>query len=288
MEDYLLTLALDTVQIINSRRDAPYTVSEYRTISSTVRKVQMLIDQIQRIGNPTSSQLFRADKGSEAAENETNNSDTDDSVDQLLNTKPENSLSHESNTETVEAGKTHEESMSTASVQTTLFSNPSESTERTVSDPTPRVSRTWHQELRQELQKLAEFNIQETDFLAQEQEAQENTENTDDTNQKLFSIQSENEDTYHTNNIVSLVQHLLGMEHRGLTITRFKGLAEMNAEQLRETTMRQDDRVLLRVTLEDAVEADRIFTLLMGDTVEPRREFIERYGTQVNFDMYGA
>ncbi len=285
MEDYLLTLALDTVQIINSRRDAPYTVSEYRTISSTVRKVQMLIDQIQRSGNPTSSQPFRADKDSEAAENETNSSDTDDSVDQLLNRKPENSLSHESDTETVEAGKPHEESMSTASVQTTLFSNPSESAERTVSDSTPRVSRTWHQELRQELQKLAEFNIQETDFLAQEQEAQENT---DDTNQKLFSIQSENEDTYHTNNIVSLVQYLLGMEHRGLTITRFKGLAEMNAEQLRETTMRQDDRVLLRVTLEDAVEADRIFTLLMGDTVEPRREFIERYGTQVNFDMYGA
>lgn len=284
MEDYLLTLVLDTVQIINSRRDAPYTVSEYRTISSTVRKVQMLIDQIQRSGSPAFSQPFNADQASEAAENGTNSSDTDDNGHQLLNTL-ENSLPHESDTETTVAGETHEEPMSTASVQTTLFSDPSESTEKAVSNPTPRVSRTWHQELRQELQKLAEFNIQETDFLAQEQGAQENT---DDTNQKLFSIHAENEDTYHTNNIVSLVQHLLGMEHRGLTITRFKGLAEMDAEQLRETTMRQDDRVLLRVTLEDAVEADRIFTLLMGDTVEPRREFIERYGTQVNFDMYGA
>ena len=284
MEDYLLTLALDTVEIINSRRDAPYTVSEYRAISSAVRKVQLLIDQIQRSGNPISPQLFRAAQASEAAENETNGSDTHDNIHQLLNML-ENSLPHESNTQTVEAGETHEESMSTASVQTILFSNPSESPERTVSDTTQRASRTWYQELRQELQKLAEFNIQETDFLSQEQEAEENT---DDPNQKLFSIHSENEDPYHTNNIVSLVQYLLGMEHRGLTITRFKGLAEMNAEQLRETTMRQDDRVLLRVTLEDAVEADRIFTLLMGDTVEPRREFIERYGTQVNFDMYGA
>ncbi|CAI8056790.1 DNA gyrase subunit B [Geodia barretti] len=72
-------------------------------------------------------------------------------------------------------------------------------------------------------------------------------------------------------------------------VPRYKGLAEMNADQLRDTTMRPDERILLRVTLEDAVEADRIFTLLMSnDTVEPRREFIERYGAQVNLDLYGA
>jgi len=282
MEDYLLTLALNNVEITNARRGAAYSESEYRTISNSVRKIQMLLDQIQQSGNLTPPQPFGTNQVSEAIENEANGDNTYDNADQLLNML-EISLSHEINTETLAAQETSEESPPATDIQTTLFGNPdpSESTKRSASDSIiPRVSRTWHQDLQQELEKLTAFNIEQSDFLPQE--------NTDAPHQKLFSIQSQNGDAYHTDNIVSLVEYLLEMEHRGLTITRFKGLAEMNAEQLRETTMRQDDRVLLRVTLEDAVEADRIFTLLMGNTVEPRREFIERYGTQVNFDMYGA
>jgi len=78
-----------------------------------------------------------------------------------------------------------------------------------------------------------------------------------------------------------LLQLMIEEGKKGLGVQRYKGLGEMNPEQLWETTMNPEKRSLLQVRIDDTVETDEIFTILMGEEVEPRREFIQNNALQV-------
>jgi len=82
-----------------------------------------------------------------------------------------------------------------------------------------------------------------------------------------------------------LIQKIGGGKDDSVTTQRYKGLGEMNADQLWETTMDPSRRTLKRITIESAAEADRIFSMLMGDEVPPRREFIESHARYAKIDV---
>ncbi len=132
--------------------------------------------------------------------------------------------------------------------------------------------------------KLAEFNISFADCLLEE----ELTIAGEHIATKFALINTENEEKELVDipNIQGITLGIRKLGGKGMEIKRFKGLGEMDAEQLWSTTMDPERRTLLRVQMEDAVEADRLFSILMGDNVDQRRNFIQEHALEVkNLDV---
>ncbi len=141
-------------------------------------------------------------------------------------------------------------------------------------------------EIGQIIEKIEKLGLDISNYTAAALPAESGAKDADKTKRKpLYKIENEKDekDLYCIKDILSYVKEVAT---KGMHIQRYKGLGEMNPQQLWDTTMDPEKRTVLQVTLDDAVEADKMFTVLMGDQVEPRREFIENFAHQVkNLDV---
>ena len=289
LEDYMLEASAGSQEIKNKRRDTPYTEEEAVNCVKALSRIEKRLLEMSGRGNKTRQQLVRylwepiEEQDIPEVEVESTLIESDDTPEDTVDTVMEILESH---TENVQQGELPLE-FNDESSQTENGNPESDDSDPDTETPISEMfandaiinqvksDAVIHAELSPDIQCVKDLGILPEDF--------EDTEEDD----PLFEV-SKSEDKQSAKSVSQLLTIVRSSSNRGMTLIRFKGLAEMNTKQLRETTMQIEERVLLQVTLEDAVHAERMFTLLMGESVEPRRALIERYGAQVELDVYGA
>ena len=276
LEEYLFEAAVRSQTIKNARRDEPYTEEEAISCVKALSYIEKRISELSGRGNRTRQELlaFLWEPMQEQELTDDIREQQEEPVDTVLdilqaheNEGGQTELPLESEGED-EEGVDEDNNEDDVAAEVTFENTLQQSI---TSDAAA------HAELTPHIACVKELGLQIKDF---------NEDASED--EVLFSMTNKSEEQHTANSVGELLSIIRTNGNKGMTLMRFKGLAEMNTKQLRETTMQIDARVLLQVTLEDAAQAERMFTLLMGDSVEPRRALIERYGNEVNLDVYGA
>ncbi|HIE26331.1 TPA: DNA gyrase subunit B [Candidatus Poribacteria bacterium] len=275
LNNYLMELAMESTKLRNNRRSKPYTQTQYHSIVQWILKVEKVVKELSRKGIDTErlfAQYLHRTHPYKARKEEhiplyrikTDKGEyfrfEDEGIEELLEAAQSKRLQL-----LLEQGEE----------QVDNSEDVGEAIVEDVSDM-PEIK-----ELNSLMANLRRYDILPSDFQTDSNKPTSETS-------ALFTITDGDNGQPTANSIWELLDQILEIGRRGITIYRYKGLAEMSADQLRETVMDPNERILLQVKLEDVIEADRMFTILMGNNVEPRREFIEKYGTTGKLDLYGA
>lgn len=260
MDEYLLELGISDIQIQLAHHPEPLSPTELKAFIDLILELEFFVTRIERKGI-----LFREFMASKNAEG----------AFPRFQINLVDGIQFAYSADEFEELRKHDEAAQRLRHAETLASIPSE--EITEEMLTFRPVRLHFIELYEEeyfaalLQRLKHFGVDISQYLMAE-------------GALLDIFESEQKHSFYT--LKEVVEFIRSNGRKGIEIQRYKGLGEMNADQLWETTMDPDKRTLIRVTLPDVVAADYMFTMLMGEEVPPRRAFIEQHALSVkNLDI---